>query len=79
MFLLWGSHAQKKGARIDRRRHKVLAAPHPSPLSAHRGFIGCGHFSAANAWLASRGEAPIDWALPPKGTLESVHGAPTSD
>ena len=79
VFLLWGSHAQKKGARIDRRRHKVLAAPHPSPLSAHRGFIGCGHFSAANAWLASRGEPPIDWALPPKGTLESVHGAPTSD
>ena len=79
VFLLWGSHAQKKGARIDRRRHKVLAAPHPSPLSAHRGFIGCGHFSAANACLASRGEPPIDWALPPKGTLESVHCAPTSD
>ena len=86
VFLLWGSHAQKKGGRIDRRRHKVLTAPHPSPLSAFRGFIGCGHFSAANDWLRARGEAPIDWALPPKVTLElpcvtleKPKGAPTSD
>ena len=82
VFLLWGSHAQKKGARIDRRRHRVLAAPHPSPLSAHRGFLGCGHFSAANAWLRERGGAPIDWALPPRAaveaTLEKAGLAPTS-
>lgn len=64
VFLLWGSYAQKKGAVIDPRRHKMLKAPHPSPLSAHRGFMGCGHFSAANDYLARRGERPIDWALP---------------
>ena len=65
VFLLWGSYAQAKGKRIDTDRHRVLRAPHPSPLSAHRGFIGCRHFSAANAYLARRGHAPIDWALPP--------------
>ena len=64
VFLLWGSYAQKKGAMIDVRRHKVLRAPHPSPLSAHRGFIGCGHFSAANEYLRRTGQAPIDWSLP---------------
>lgn len=64
VFLLWGSYAQKKGAMIDARRHKVLRAPHPSPLSAHRGFIGCGHFSAANEYLRRTGQAPIDWSLP---------------
>jgi uracil-DNA glycosylase len=63
VFLLWGSHAQKKGAGIDRRRHLVLKAPHPSPLSAHRGFLGCRHFSKANEWLQSRGVEPIDWSL----------------
>jgi uracil-DNA glycosylase len=67
VFLLWGGYAQKKGAVIDPRRHRVLKAPHPSPLSAHRGFMGCGHFSAANEALARRGAAPIDWALPPSG------------
>lgn len=61
VFMLWGSYAQKKGALIDRQRHLVLTAPHPSPLSAHRGFIGCGHFSRANSWLQERGQAPIDW------------------
>ena len=65
VFLLWGSYAQKKGAIIDRDRHLVLAAPHPSPLSAHRGFFGCGHFAQANEYLLSRGEEPIDWRLPP--------------
>ncbi|NUS38433.1 MAG: uracil-DNA glycosylase, partial [Lysobacter sp.] len=64
VFLLWGSYAQKKGAMIDAHRHKVLRAPHPSPLSAHRGFIGCGHFSAANEYLRRTGQAPIDWSLP---------------
>jgi uracil-DNA glycosylase len=62
VFMLWGSYAMKKGAVIDRGRHLVLTAPHPSPLSAHRGFFGCRHFSKANAWLEQRGEAPIDWA-----------------
>lgn len=61
VFLLWGSKAHKKGAQVDRARHCVLSAPHPSPLSAHRGFMGCGHFSAANAYLESHGHAPIDW------------------
>ena len=62
-FLLWGSYAQNKGKLIDGRRHLVLKAPHPSPLSAHRGFIGCGHFSRVNQWLNERGLAPIDWRL----------------
>ena len=64
VFLLWGGYALKKGAVIDRRRHCVLTAPHPSPLSAHRGFFGCRHFSQANAYLEGRGEAPVDWSLP---------------
>ena len=64
VFMLWGSYAQKKGAIIDRNKHCVLTAPHPSPLSAHRGFFGCGHFVAANDYLQSRGETPIDWRLP---------------
>ncbi len=63
VFMLWGAYAQKKGAIIDRSRHRVLKAPHPSPLSAHRGFIGCGHFSAANQYLVRRGGKPIDWSL----------------
>ena len=69
VFLLWGSYAQAKGKAIDARRHKVLKAPHPSPLSAYRGFIGCGHFSATNAHLASRGLDPVDWRLPPRSQL----------
>ena len=64
-FLLWGSHAQKKAAFVDPQRHLVLKAPHPSPLSAHTGFLGCRHFSQTNAWLAAQGQPPIDWALPP--------------
>lgn len=67
VFLLWGAYAQKKGELIDRDRHCVLKAPHPSPLSAHRGFLGCGHFGKANRWLQGRGLGPIDWALPPAG------------
>ena len=69
VFLLWGSYAQAKGRVIDNRRHCVLRAPHPSPLSAHRGFLGCGHFSAANRWLQGRGLKPIDWGLPPAAQL----------
>ena len=72
VFLLWGSYAQKKGAVIDGRRHRVLKAPHPSPLSAHRGFLGCGHFGAANAWLEQRGQAAIDWSLPPRSVVEAM-------
>jgi len=72
VFLLWGSYAQKKGAVVDPRRHRVLRAPHPSPLSAHRGFLGCGHFSAANDYLARRGQAPIDWSLPPRAALATA-------
>ena len=67
VFMLWGSYAQAKGRLIDTRRHRVLKAPHPSPLSAHRGFIGCGHFSRANDFLRQRGHAPIDWRVPPNG------------
>jgi uracil-DNA glycosylase len=61
VFLLWGSYAQKKGSQVDRSRHCVLSSPHPSPLSAHRGFFGCNHFRDANAYLAEHGIEPIDW------------------
>lgn len=61
VFMLWGSYAQKKGALIDRNKHCVLTAPHPSPLSAHRGFLGCKHFSRANTFLAENGMQAIDW------------------
>jgi uracil-DNA glycosylase len=64
VFMLWGSHAQKKAAFVNSARHLVLKAPHPSPLSAHSGFFGCRHFSQANAFLEAHGERPIDWALP---------------
>lgn len=64
VFMLWGGYALKKGAVIDRDRHLVLTAPHPSPLSAHRGFFGCRHFSQANAYLERNGRRPIDWSLP---------------
>lgn len=63
VFMLWGAYAQSKGVRIDRNRHCILRAPHPSPLSAHRGFLGCGHFSAANRYLQGRGQPPMDWRL----------------
>jgi uracil-DNA glycosylase len=61
VFMLWGRFAQQKEALIDGHRHYILKAPHPSPLSAHRGFIGCGHFGQANELLAALGGAPIDW------------------
>lgn len=63
VFLLWGSHAQKKGKNIDKNKHFVLTAPHPSPLSAHRGFFGCKHFSSANQLLAQQDKAPINWQV----------------
>lgn len=64
VFMLWGSHAQAKRALLDTRPHCVLEAPHPSPLSAHRGFLGCRHFALANEYLLSQGSKPIDWRLP---------------
>jgi uracil-DNA glycosylase len=70
VFLLWGSYAQQKGKVIDTGRHRVLKAPHPSPLSAHRGFLGCRHFSTANQYLDRRGLGRIDWSLPPRAALE---------
>ena len=63
VFLLWGAHAQKKGASLDTSKHLVLSAPHPSPLSAHRGFFGCKHFSEANDYLAKNGMTTIDWQV----------------
>lgn len=72
VFMLWGSHAQKKGQLIDGKRHCILRSVHPSPLSAHRGFMGCGHFAKANAYLESRGEPPIDWSLPRRSELAVV-------
>lgn len=63
-FLLWGKPAQKKASLIDASRHLVLMSPHPSPLSAHRGFFGSQHFSQTNEWLAAQGRGTIDWQLP---------------
>ncbi|MGH1371823.1 MAG: uracil-DNA glycosylase [Cellvibrionaceae bacterium] len=63
VFLLWGSYAQKKGQVIDRQKHCVLESAHPSPLSAHRGFLGNGHFSKANQYLEARGAKGIDWSV----------------
>jgi len=64
VFMLWGAHAQAKRALLGGRPHCVLEAPHPSPLSAHRGFLGCRHFALANDYLQANGRAPIDWRLP---------------
>ncbi len=61
VYMLWGAYAQRKGQFIDRRKNLVLTAPHPSPLSAFKGFIGCGHFSKANAYLVQHNMEPIDW------------------
>jgi uracil-DNA glycosylase len=71
VFMLWGSYAQKKGQLIDGERHCILTSPHPSPLSAHRGFLGNNHFSQANRYLELHGEAPIDWSLPPLEVVSS--------
>ena len=69
VFLLWGSYARKKGRIIDRTRHLVLEGPHPSPLSAYRGFFGCRHFSKANAWLEQQGRSTVEWRLPDRAGL----------
>lgn len=71
VFLLWGNYAKKKGRHIDRNRHLVLEGPHPSPLSAYRGFFGCRHFSQTNDWLREQGQQPINWQLPRKAGLQT--------
>ena len=63
VFMLWGSYAQAKAKLIDRSKHHILTAPHPSPLSVYRGFFGCKHFSMANELLTKEGVGPIDWKL----------------
>jgi len=63
VFMLWGAQAQRKGSAIDRARHCVLTAPHPSPLSAHRGFLGCQHFSQANRFLSDHQRGAVDWSI----------------
>ncbi len=63
VFLLWGSYAQKKAAFVDPKKHLVLKAPHPSPLSAHRGFLGCRHFSKCNSYLKSKNIQPVEWQI----------------
>jgi len=63
VFILWGSHAIKKGKDIDQNKHDILTGPHPSPLSAYRGFFGCQHFSKANEWLIKNNQKPINWVI----------------
>jgi len=63
VFVLWGAYAQKKAAFVDRKKHLIIESPHPSPLSAHRGFFGTKPFSKINTYLQSRGLTPIDWRL----------------
>lgn len=72
IFVLWGSQAQLKGQHIDANKHIVLKAAHPSPFSAHRGFLGCKHFSKINQALVALGEKPIDWQLPQDYVLEKT-------
>jgi uracil-DNA glycosylase len=69
VFMLWGAHAQAKRALLGGKSHYVLEAPHPSPLSAHRGFLGCGHFALANQYLTDHHRAPIDWRLPDEAQM----------
>ena len=63
IFILWGAHAQKKGKSIDQEKHYVIQGPHPSPLSAYRGFFGCKHFSKTNEILTQLGKTPINWQV----------------
>ncbi len=72
VFLLWGAYAQKKGAFIDREKHLVLEAPHPSPFSADRGFFGCKHFSQTNAYLFAHGQDPIEWVKQPESASSTI-------
>jgi len=61
VFMLWGNYAKQKGAHIDRSKHLILESPHPSPFSAHNGFLGNGHFKKANEYLTEHRKKPIDW------------------
>ena len=72
VFMLWGSYAQAKGKILDGRKHLILRSVHPSPLSAHRGFLGCRHFSKANDYLQRRGQSAVDWSLPPRDEVETL-------
>tara|TARA_Y100001970_G_scaffold254880_1_gene331070 strand:- start:4021 stop:4710 length:690 start_codon:yes stop_codon:yes gene_type:complete len=63
VFILWGNYASKKGNKIDVKKHLILRAPHPSPLSSHQGFFGCKHFSKTNSYLVQKGKTPIDWVI----------------
>ncbi|MEZ5166886.1 MAG: uracil-DNA glycosylase family protein [Acidimicrobiales bacterium] len=65
VFILWGASARRKAALVDRTRHTIIESPHPSPLSAHRGFFGSKPFSRANAALVAAGRDPVDWRIPP--------------
>ncbi|WND01825.1 uracil-DNA glycosylase [Temperatibacter marinus] len=71
VFMLWGAYAQRKASFVDKKKHLVLEAVHPSPLSAHKGFIGCGHFGLANDYLIENGKEPVNWALKPSVTSQS--------
>ena len=73
-FILWGAYAQKKGEYINRNKHLVLSAPHPSPLSASRGFFGSRPFSEVNHWLSEKGLEPVDWALPDTVEMDQING-----
>ncbi|GGJ82370.1 uracil-DNA glycosylase [Pseudomonas matsuisoli] len=72
VFLLWGAHAQSKQRLIDPKKHLILKSAHPSPLSAHRGFLGNGHFSRCNKFLEQHGVKPVDWQLPASASAEPV-------
>jgi uracil-DNA glycosylase len=72
VFMLWGAYAQKKAAFVNAEKHLILTAAHPSPLSAHNGFLGCRHFSQCNAFLESKALPPIDWALPDLLPVENI-------
>ena len=77
VFILWGSFAQKKATMIDASKHLILKSVHPSPLSAHRGFMGCRHFSSANEYLQKQGLEPIDWQVPDQvETAKLLHQNP---
>lgn len=65
VFMLWGAHARSKAELLDPKKHLILTSAHPSPLSAYRGFLGCGHFGRCNQFLRQMGREPIDWSLPP--------------
>lgn len=71
VFMLWGAHARSKAARIDASKHLILQSVHPSPLSAYRGFLGCGHFSQCNKFLQRTGQTPIEWRLPELATEQA--------